>query len=116
VFSDELVAVVPADGGGFAIHGTPFRKAPLGRSGAARGSSPLAALVELRQGPYRLDGLPRAEAVRALIGSAAVPAGPPLWSAALAVIGRLAEGAPCYRMAWSLDDEPFDRLARTVFA
>jgi hypothetical protein len=112
VISDELVAVMPDPAAsGFQARGTPFRKAPPGSARAAKGPRRLAALVELHQGPYALAPLPTAAAVRALIGSAAVPAGPPLWTAALAVIGRLAHDVPCYRMAWSPDDPPFERLA-----
>ena len=54
------------------------------------------------------------EALRKLIGSAAVPAAPPVWSAALGVLGRLAREVPCYRMAWSPEDPPFARLASAL--
>ena len=114
IVSDELVAIVSGQGGTFAIRGTPFRKAPPGPAGASRRVSHLAALVELDKGAYRLTPLGRTEALRSLIASAAVPAGPPLWTAALAVIGRLVQAVPTYRMAWSLDEALFDRLARDL--
>jgi hypothetical protein len=114
IVSDELVAIVPGADGSFAIRGTPFRKPPPGPAGASRRPSRLRALVELDKGAFRLDALGRTEALRSLIASAAVPAGPPLWTAALAVIGRLVSEAPTYRMAWSLDEAPFDRLSRDL--
>jgi hypothetical protein len=111
VLSDELVAVLPEGETSFSVRRTPFRKAPPGDARAARGAAPLVALVELDKGPYRLARLGRTEALRALVASAAVPAGPPLWTAALAAIGRLVREVPCYRMTWSLDEAPFPRLA-----
>ena len=110
VLSDELVAIVPA-GPAFRIRGTPFRK-PAGGTRPAMEEPVLRALVELDKGPaFALTELERREALRRLIGCAAVPAAPPVWSAALAVLGTLARDVPCYRMAWSLEDPPFAPLA-----
>lgn len=113
VLSDELVAVVAAADPKFRIRGTPFRKAPAGAVPPPPDEEPaLRALIALDQGPsFELHRLERPRALRALIGSAAVPAAPPVWSAALGVLVRLAREVPCYRMAWSLDDPPFDSLA-----
>ena len=71
----------------------------------------LACLIELAQGPrFRLERLEPEMAVRRLLGSITVPPVPPLWAAALAVIGDLVRDVPCHRMEWSLDESPFDLL------
>ena len=72
------------------------------------------ALIELDKGPFSLTRHDPRTALRRLIASAAVPAAPPVWSAALAVIGRLAREVPCYGMAWSLEEPPFARLASAL--
>jgi hypothetical protein len=43
-----------------------------------------------------------------------VPAAPPLWSEALGATSALLRTVPCYRMTWSVDDPPFQRLADTL--
>ena len=107
VLSDELVAVVP---------GTEWRAVATGFFGTqeatlAVGAAPLAALIELDQGPYRLERVDARRALTRLALATLVPLAPPLWSAALGAIGHLAREVPCYRMAWSLEDPPFARLA-----
>ena len=52
------------------------------------------------------------DALRRLIGVTLVPASPPLWTAALDVLGRLAAAVPCYRLTWSKDEPPFEALDR----
>jgi hypothetical protein len=116
VLSDEVVAVVAdrnegeAGGPPFALVTTGFW-GTLGRANAPRQAFPLRALVELDKGPdFRLDPLPPREAVRRLIGSCLVPPVPPLWSRALAVVGRLVREVPVYRMAWSPQAPPWEPL------
>jgi len=113
VLSDELVAVLPRRGGeAHRISGTAFRRPPQGSLASFTPEPPLAALVELAQGPeFRLERLEPRAAVRRILGSITVPPGPPLWAAALAVVGDLVAAVPCYRMAWSLDGDPFAPLA-----
>ena len=115
VLSDELVAVISGGPHAFRIRGTPFRKAPAGSAALLVEEPALRALVELDKGPsLALTRLERPAALRRLIGSAAVPAAPPVWSEALAVMGRLAREVPCYRMAWSLEEPPFAGLAEAL--
>jgi hypothetical protein len=109
VLSDELVAVV-RDDGQFALEATGFW-GTLGQGDAPPGTFPLTALVELAKGDrFALDLLSPREALRRLVGVTLVPPGPPLWTAALGVIGRLAAAVPCYRMAWAKDEPPFAAL------
>lgn len=115
ILSDELVALVPDGGGGLGLCGTPFRRAPAGATPSFHRAPGLRALVELDKGPsLTLSRIGPAEALRRLLASAAVPAAPPVWSAALGVLGRLAREVPCYRMAWSPEDPPFARLASAL--
>ena len=116
VLSDELVAVLPPlrPNEPSRICGTPFRK-PVPGPRPSLEAPGLRALVELAQGPrFVLERLDARLALRRLMSSAAVPAAPPVWSAALSVIGRLVREVPCYRMAWSLDEPPFDGLAEAL--
>jgi hypothetical protein len=112
VVSDELVAVVG---------GAPFRLASTGFWGAGTSASttsepaPLRALIELDKGDrFRLDRLDPREGLRRLIPVVMVPNGPPLWSEALAVLGRLVRQVPVYRMAWSPAHPPWAALAETL--
>ena len=115
VLSDELVAVIADEPVAFRIRGTPFRKAPAGSQPSAIEQPPLRALVELGKGPaFNLTRLERTEALRRLIGSAAVPAAPPVWSAALRTMGDLVRDVPCYRMECSLEESPFEPLATAL--
>ena len=115
VLSDELVAVIASGSEAFRIRGTPFRKAPVGSAPLSVEEPKLRALVELDKGPaLTLTRMDRTAALRRLIGSAAVPAAPPVWSEALAVMGRLVREVPCYRMAWSLEEPPFESLAEAL--
>ncbi len=113
VLSDELLAVVP--GRPFDVVRTGFW-GTLGRSDAPPGAFPLQALIELDKGlRFRLVRLSPREALRRLLGVIMVPIGPPLWSAALAVAGRLASQVPVYKMTWSPSSPPWDEL-RDAFA
>jgi hypothetical protein len=108
VLSDELVAVVP--GPPPALESTGFW-GTLGPGDAPPGSFPLAALVELAKGDrFALEPIDPRTALRRLVGVTLVPPGPPLWSAALGVLGRLSAAVPCYRMTWSKDEPPWDAL------
>jgi hypothetical protein len=71
-------------------------------------------VVSLQKGAFALEALARPEALRLLLGVTSVPAAPPLWTKALEVVGALAAAVPCYRLFWSLEDPPFDRLASTL--
>jgi len=109
VLSDELIAVVPA-AGAFALETTGFW-GTLGQGDAPPGAFPLAAVVELAKGEgFVLERVPKHLALRRLVGVTLVPPGPPLWDAALEVLGRLAAAVPCYRMSWAKDEPPFDAL------
>jgi len=113
--SDELVAVLPPRGDDpYRVAGAAFPFVP--RDGTRTAREPrLAALFELAQGPrFELERLEARVALRRLLGSIAVPAAPPLWAAAVGVAADLSRRVPCYRMAWSLDESPFDRLADRV--
>jgi hypothetical protein len=114
VLSDELVAVV-ADHSGTGP--APFALTASGFWGTgeqdrtSRKPWPLAALVELAKGvAFRLDRLEPREAIARLVRVIMVPPGPPLWSAALAVLGRLVREVPVYRMAWSPQQPPWADL------
>jgi hypothetical protein len=108
VLSDELVALVP--GPPFALEATGFW-GTLGQGDAPPGTFPLAALVELAKGDrFALERIDPKIALRRLVGVTLVPVGPPLWDAALGVLGRLAVAVPCYRMAWSKDEPPWEGL------
>ncbi len=116
VLSDELVAVVPthARPGAFALTASGFwgTGEKEGRSGKPR---PLVALVELAKGArLRLDRLATREAIARLVRVVVVPPGPPLWSAALAVLGDLVREVPVYRMAWSPEQPPWPGLLKAL--
>lgn len=113
VLSDELVAVEP--------HGddVPWLvRSGFWGEGKGEGrptGAPLAALVSLGRGPaYRLETLPPVEAARRIIGALPVPLAPPLWSRALAVVADLVSRIPVYRLEWSMDEPPWDSLARDL--
>lgn len=108
VLSDELVAVLPA---------RPFALAASGFWGTGeegrtpREAVPLAALVDLAKGAdFRLERLGAREAITRLVSVVMVPPAPALWSAALAVLGRLVKDVPVYRMTWSPARPPWDDL------
>ena len=108
VLTDEAAAVVRADG--FSVTTTGFW-GTLGRSTAVLQTCPLRALIELDKGTtFHLMPLDRQETVRRLLGVVMVPAAPPLWTKALGVIDELIRAVPCYRMAWSPAQPPFDAL------
>jgi len=113
VLSDEMVAVVPGAGGGYRLGGTGFWG--TFESGDPRADLvPLAALVELDKGrPTRLDRLDARSALRRLVASTLVPPAPPLWSAALAVIGALVRVVPAFRLAWS-PSEPWEAIEEAL--
>jgi hypothetical protein len=99
--SDEMVAIAPAGRRGFLLGGAGFW-------GTFDGGErppvlvPLAALVELDRGPALcVEPLDPTKALRRLVASTLVPPGPRLWSAALAVTGRLVREVPVFRLAWS---------------
>jgi hypothetical protein len=112
VLSDELVAVVPGPSGtgSFALTASGFWGTGE-REGASERPAPLVALVELARGTrFKLDRLATREAIARLVRVVMVPPGPPLWSAALAVLGALVREVPVYRMAWSPDEPPWPDL------
>lgn len=113
VLSDELVAVTA--GAPFSLERSGFwGEAPAGPAAAP---VPLATLFELAKGErFALTLLRPAEAAGRILGSVPVPAAPPLWSAALAVVKRLVEALPVYRLEWTPADPPWDRLARLASA
>lgn len=108
VLSDELVALLGPP---------PFRGLPTGfwgtlpeTAGSARGG-PVGALVELEKGPaFGLARLSPAGALRRLLGVALMPPVPSVWSAALGVLGSAVAELPVYRMAWSPEEPPWERL------
>jgi len=116
MLSDELVALLPRGAGeAYRVSGTAFRRPVPGSRAPAVADPKLLALVELAQGPgFELEKLDPPVALRRLLGSITVPPGPPLWTAALAVVGGLVRDVPCYRMAWSLDESPFEPLASAL--
>jgi hypothetical protein len=46
-----------------------------------------------------------------VLASVPVPLAPPLWSRALAAVARLVQEVPAYRMEWTPDEPPWERLA-----
>ncbi len=116
VLSDELVALMPRRGGEpYRISGTAFRGPLAGSQAPSTPEPPLTALIELAQGRrFALERLDPRVALRRVLGSITVPPGPPLWTAALGVVGDLVHAVPCYRMAWSLDESPFVLLATAL--
>jgi hypothetical protein len=115
VLSDEMVAVTRRTSG-YALESTGFW-GTLGASAAPPGPVPLRALLELARAPtLELTPLDPRTALRRLIPCALVPPGPPLWSAALAVMGRLTGDVPVLRMAWSPAEPPWPALERLAGA
>ena len=113
VLSDELVAVTRGEGG-YSVATTGFW-GTLGRANTGLEAWPLGALVELAKGrDFDLQRLQATDALRRLVGVTMVPAAPPLWSEAIGAIGALLRTVPCYRMAWSVDDPPFERLTEAL--
>ncbi len=107
VISDELVAIT---GSPFTMQSTGFWGA-LETSSAAAGSAPLVALVELARGPaFTWERLDARSALRRLVNVVLVPAAPALWCDVIGVLGRLVREVPCYRMAWSPDDPPWEKV------
>jgi len=79
------------------------------------GEVPLAALVELAKGPaFRLERLAPGLAVRRLLGVLVVPPHPRLWSAAMGLAGEATKAVPVYRMEWTPDEPPWDRLRTSL--
>lgn len=118
VLSEELVAVAPGPGPdeGWCVSGAAL-PASDAEAEVVNRERPLAALVELAQGPrFSLEMLDAPTALRQLLGSIAVPPAPPLWRAAVAVSAVLARSVRCYRMAWSLDEDPFEPIALALAA
>jgi hypothetical protein len=115
VLSDELVAVLPTRGDGpYRVAGAAFPSVPSDQTQPAR-EPRIAALVELAKGPrFELEKLDARTALRRLLGSIAVPAAPPLWAAAVGVAADLVRRVPAYRMAWSLEESPFEPLAAAL--
>ncbi len=118
LLSDELVAAVALGSG---TGRAPFALAASGFWGTGEQDRrsekpwPLAALVELAKGArFRLDRLEPRVAIARLVRVILVPAGPPLWSAALAVLGRLVREVPVYRMSWSPGRPPWAELCELL--
>jgi hypothetical protein len=113
LLSDELVAV----------GGRPFRLWGTGIWGTFDGeersapSAPLAALISLAKGPaFSIERLDGSVARRRLLDAILVPLEARLWSAALAVLGRLVDAVPVYRMVWSPTAPPWAELRRMLRA
>lgn len=80
-------------------------------SGPPASEAPLAALVELGQGPrFTLERLRPAEALRRLLEEVALPLGPCVGGPALAVAAALVQSVPSYRMEWTPSEPPWARL------
>jgi hypothetical protein len=107
VLSDELVAVNAGDP--FVLVRSGFWG--LGRSSARPGPVRLVALVDLAKGEHlALTPLPPAAAAARIVASVPVPLAAPLWSPALRVVADLVERTPVYRMEWTPDEPPWERL------
>ncbi len=107
VLSDELVAVHPAPP---RILATGFW-GTTEEAAARQTSAPLAALIELGQGPrLALEALAPALALRRLLSVIVVPAEAAVWRDALAVAGRLVQAVPVYRIEWSPDGAPWAEI------
>jgi hypothetical protein len=108
VLSDELVALSP--GPVFSVQASGFW-GTLDRADAPRGAVPLRAVFALEKGPRFLAGhLSASDAVRRLLGSTLVPSSPPLWRAALSALGELVRSVPVFRMEWTPDEPPWERI------
>jgi hypothetical protein len=111
LLSDELVAVA---GQPFRLWGTGFWGEFEGDTRSA-GSAPLAALVELIKGSaFSIERLDVSLARRRLLDVILVPLETRLWSAALAVLGRLVHAVPVYRMVWSPSAPPWPELRQIL--
>jgi hypothetical protein len=110
VLSDEMVALVPLDPRGYALTGT----STWGTNGPGEnpdGEFPLAGVCALAKGPgVSVDRLDPRTALLGLVAAALVPPGPPLWSAALGVIGRVAQEHPTLRLTWDAKASPWTVL------
>jgi hypothetical protein len=107
VLSDEFVAVTL---GPPTLRSTGFW-GEMDEASPPPGEVPLAALVELAKGPaFRLERLAPGLALRRLLGVLMVPPHPRLWSAAMGLAGEAAKAVPVYRMEWTPDEPPWDRL------
>jgi len=111
VLSDELVA----------IFGDPPRLVATGfwgteeRDARAKGSHPLAALVELVKGErFEMTRLSPTAAVRRLVGVIPIAADADLWQHALAVLARLIKSVPVYRMSWTPAQPPWAPLSAAL--
>lgn len=108
VLSDELVALLgppPFRGAATGFWGTLPEPQDVAPEGEVR------ALVELAKGPrFELERLSPRTALRRLLGVALMPPVPAVWSAALAVLGNAADTVPAWRMSWSPEEPPWDRL------
>jgi hypothetical protein len=111
VFSDEFVAVTLEPP---TLRATGFWGESDG-SAAPPGDVSLAALVELARGSaFRLERLDPRLALRRLLGVLMVPPHPGLWSAAMALAGEAARTVPVFRMAWTPDEPPWERLGAAL--
>jgi len=114
VLSDEMIAIVPGGANGYRLTAT-GTWGTHGRGEALSGAFPLAGVCALDRGPEtRIDHLDPLAALRGLIPSTLVPPGPPLWSAALGVIGRVARQVPAYRLTWSPAHPPWTALDQAL--
>ena len=109
--SDELVAALPRrESDTYRVAGAFPEPAKHGLV-PSTAEPPLACLIELAKGPrFELKRLAPAVALRRLLGSIVVPPSPLSWIAALAVASDLVRQVACYRMAWSLSENPFPLL------
>ena len=64
--------------------------------------------------PDYVERLGPGEALRTLVAAVPVPLGKPLWSRALAVVVDTVSRVQVYRMAWTLGEPPWDRLAAAL--
>jgi hypothetical protein len=115
ILSDERVVVATGERG--------YELASSGYWGnlrvryAPQGFIPLKALFQLRQAPeLRVERLSAAEAFVSLLPVVMIPDSQPLWAAAVAVLGRLVESVPVYRLGWSLSRPPWDEIRAIVAA
>jgi hypothetical protein len=114
VLSDELLAVFGDAGGG--VRATGFW-GTLNREEAPLQRFPIGGLFELKQEPeLRLERLGPQALLRRLLGVTIVPPAPPLWSRAVAVLGRLAESVPGYELGWSKDRPPWEAVSRACLS
>lgn len=109
VLSDEVVAVVPGEGG--TLVGATGSWATDRRERPADGFFPLRAFVRLRKGPsYALRALGTRESFLLLAEALTLPGTRELWTEALASAVRLAAAVPAFEMTWSREEPPWARL------